>query len=500
MIAHSSSLIRAAAPLLALALTMLFAATAGANEAPRPQVAAGGSHVCALGDNGKVQCWGSGAAGQLGNGTTVDAAAPTPIAGVVTAKQGDGMEPLPQLKKIGSIAASASATCAISEGLVWCWGSNAHGELGAGTVDATPHPLPQNVPGVKDAYVITAGTDHFCAGAWTGVIKCWGSNSAGQIGSGTVGTDVPTATAVPGVKKLKALGAGAAYTCVISETTKPTCFGSVAAPAIKDVYELVPNANSICAKGWGDPQTRCWGGTAVDVPTVLDVKAWGGTANETCAVSKLVAAKTEKTTVARGLMCWTPTNPAPTLVPLADVAGLSVGSSASTQCAIVRGGEVHCWTAGTPTPVQVPGLDLVTRPQYPNWASITPLTKVRGGQIKTKVTIEPSSFTFPEDACKGSITPEVYFYKKVRAGKSAKADAANNGGWEYKKVGVRGQSVKLRRAGDYCKAELTHSIPQSFRSKRKLLKIGAYTQGNASMEKFSVEFELKKLNDYFKKK
>lgn len=494
MIAHTNLLIRAAAPLLALALTMLLAVTAGANENPRPQVVAGVGHLCALGDDGKVDCWGANALGQLGNGTTADAAAPAPIVGVVAAKNGGEMEALPQLKKVSAIASSANATCAVSEGTVWCWGSNVHGELGAGTVDATPHPTPQNVPGLKDVYAIAAGADHFCAAAWTGTIKCWGSNSAGQVGGDAVGADVPTPTTVPGVKKLKALTAGATYTCLISETTKPTCWGSLVAPEMKDVYELVGNSGSVCAKGWSEVQVRCWGGAAVDQPTVMDVKAWGGTANETCAVSKLVAAKSESNVVARGLMCWAPGG-APQLVSLAEVAGLSTGSSASTQCAIVRGGEVHCWTAGTPTPVQVPGLDLVTRAQYPNWASIAPAAKPRGRRIRTKVTIEPSSFVFPEDACKGSVTPEVYYYKKVRAAK-----VANNGGWEYKKVGAKGRPSKLRRAGDYCKADLVNTIPKRLRSKRKLLKIGAYVRGNSTQASFSVDFELKKINDYFKKK
>ncbi len=82
------------------------------------EVAAGGSlwflqeHTCAHTTDGSTYCWGSGAVGQLGNGSMVPKHVPTAVAGLADAT---------------SIATGADHSCAIAGGVVWCWGRN---ELG----------------------------------------------------------------------------------------------------------------------------------------------------------------------------------------------------------------------------------------------------------------------------------------------------------------------------------------------------------------------------------
>lgn len=82
--------------------------------------AAGRTHTCALTGSGALLCWGGNAHGQLGDGTTTDRLAPTPVAGLQS----------------GVLAATAGEwhTCALTTGgAVSCWGDGEYGALGDGT-------------------------------------------------------------------------------------------------------------------------------------------------------------------------------------------------------------------------------------------------------------------------------------------------------------------------------------------------------------------------------
>ena len=77
-------------------------------------------HTCALRGTGEVVCWGYNDAGQLGDGTTVDRAAPVAVKGISGAAQ---------------VAAGEEFTCArLATGGVKCWGSDTNGQLGNGSM------------------------------------------------------------------------------------------------------------------------------------------------------------------------------------------------------------------------------------------------------------------------------------------------------------------------------------------------------------------------------
>lgn len=102
-------------------------------------LAAGGSHVCALLDNRTVRCWGQNASGELGMGSL--------DAGRVVPSQTPHPTPVDGLTGVGQITAGGYATdlgtsCAMgTDGGVACWGSNANGGLGLGRpLDGGPSP------------------------------------------------------------------------------------------------------------------------------------------------------------------------------------------------------------------------------------------------------------------------------------------------------------------------------------------------------------------------
>jgi hypothetical protein len=77
-----------------------------------------------------------------------------------------------------------SHSCALlANGTVKCWGSNSYGELGDGTT--TERHAPVLVSGVQNATSLTVGTYHGCAGIADGTVRCWGRNHLGQLGDGT---------------------------------------------------------------------------------------------------------------------------------------------------------------------------------------------------------------------------------------------------------------------------------------------------------------------------
>jgi len=77
------------------------------------------------------------------------------------------------------------------DGTVRCWGANAFGQLGDGTLTRRLTPVP--AAGITGATAITASWwHHSCAVLGDGTVKCWGANDWGQLGNGTtVDSSVP---------------------------------------------------------------------------------------------------------------------------------------------------------------------------------------------------------------------------------------------------------------------------------------------------------------------
>jgi alpha-tubulin suppressor-like RCC1 family protein len=88
----------------------------------------GSEHVCAILDNGDLKCWGNNLFGQLGLGDK----APR---GNKDGQMGDALPavPLGTGRSARQVVAGAYHTCALlDDGTVKCWGSNTYGELGQG--------------------------------------------------------------------------------------------------------------------------------------------------------------------------------------------------------------------------------------------------------------------------------------------------------------------------------------------------------------------------------
>jgi len=71
-------------------------------------VSAGGAHTCGVMTSGAAFCWGAGASGRLGSGSTDDESSPVAVAGGMT---------------FSSISAGDFHTCGVTtSGAAFCWG------------------------------------------------------------------------------------------------------------------------------------------------------------------------------------------------------------------------------------------------------------------------------------------------------------------------------------------------------------------------------------------
>ncbi|MDO4773742.1 MAG: hypothetical protein Q4A37_01285 [Candidatus Saccharibacteria bacterium] len=147
-----------------------------------------GEHVCAVA-SGKVYCWGNNAQGQSGRNTTK--ANPSDNSTGKYLLRPQPIETGSELhgKTITEVHAGVFHTCALADGEVYCWGSRLHGRLGDGNIKNDHKHTPLRVAGElkhKTVRRISAGANRGCALISDGRTFCWGRNSEGQIGDGTL--------------------------------------------------------------------------------------------------------------------------------------------------------------------------------------------------------------------------------------------------------------------------------------------------------------------------
>ncbi len=82
-----------------------------------------------------------------------------------------------------SVAAGSDHSVAIkTDGTLWTWGDNEHGELGDGTTIDRPEPVQIG----DDAWKQVSGGWDFTVGIRAdGTLWAWGQNNYGQLGDGT---------------------------------------------------------------------------------------------------------------------------------------------------------------------------------------------------------------------------------------------------------------------------------------------------------------------------
>ena len=132
-----------------------------------------------------------------------------------------------ELNAVG-ISVNGSHSCAlISDGTVKCWGSNSNLQLGSGSVDSS-NPIPTAVTGLSGVIGVSTGSDHTCAVLSNGTVKCWGNNGGsggGKYKGGRIGEKSVTPVLVNGIANATAVSAGANHSCALIGTNDLKCWG-----------------------------------------------------------------------------------------------------------------------------------------------------------------------------------------------------------------------------------------------------------------------------------
>lgn len=185
--------------------------------------------------SGNVYCWGTNAYGQLGDGTTNDSLVPVKV---VREAYPDGIG----THTVTDIVSGGWTNCLIIEtGDVYCWGDNNSGRLGINlnyaSLNYSTVPRKVNMPAGQTAVKLGSSSGAYCALTSSSRLYCWGQNADGQVGNNS------TANRISPV--------------LIGGPSPSGGFGGLANKTVTDVSGFGAFNKHLCAIAEG--KAYCWG-------------------------------------------------------------------------------------------------------------------------------------------------------------------------------------------------------------------------------------------------
>jgi alpha-tubulin suppressor-like RCC1 family protein len=176
------------------------------------QISAGGDHVCAVGTDNRVFCWGYNQWGAFGAGNTITSHIPT-----VTVSG----------ESFASVTAGNDYTCAVTQaGNGWCWGYDGAGQTGTGapiSFGNTFKTMPQAMTGGHRWAMLSASNQVTCGVTTAGAGYCWGTTGSSRLGS--PGNETSTPRAISGAHNWRQISTGFAHVCGVTTQFDVYCWG-----------------------------------------------------------------------------------------------------------------------------------------------------------------------------------------------------------------------------------------------------------------------------------
>lgn len=197
---------------------------------------------------------------------------------------------------------------------------------------ATPSPV-KGIDGQVTAISSYGGAKcHSCALLADGTLRCWGTNTDGQLGDGTKSDGSNTAVAVVGLGgKAVAVSAGRSITCALLADGSVECWGSNYNNALGDGTDVADRPQPAPVVGLGGKAVAVSAGNLAACALLADgtVQCWGNNEKGQLGIGTI------KAEAPYGVKT-------PTTALLADKA-VAVAAGQYFACAILIDGSVQCW-------------------------------------------------------------------------------------------------------------------------------------------------------------
>jgi alpha-tubulin suppressor-like RCC1 family protein len=204
-------------------------------------ISAGADFTCVIASDDSVSCWGilgniNGGASSFGvtkiysdfNNQVVMkaksiAAGFTPMICLITlddkvkcsSELTSAYQEISNLSNVKQVSMGYQTYCALkNDGTIWCWGDNSEGQLGIGSLSPSSTTTPIHVANASGAMSLSSGisSDTTCFVNSDGALACWGRNNS-----------VPHS--IPGNYLAAQVATGWGFTCFIEKNGKVKCLG-----------------------------------------------------------------------------------------------------------------------------------------------------------------------------------------------------------------------------------------------------------------------------------
>ena len=237
-----------------------------------------------------------------------------------------------------SVAAGYTHTCATTlENETYCWGDNTGGQLGDGSL--SPSLTPALVAGTEDFATVYAGHNQTCALTWQGAAFCWGPDVR-RLGVTTTASH-PTPKPVAGGHSFAQFSLGEGSSCAVTTGSVAYCWSVFPSVPGGITFRQVIRGNGRSCGVTAAKAIHCWGtdvlgDTTVSSALLSDAHMFASVAvggSITCALTEQGAA-----------YCWRYGQAGPGPVAVAGALTFqSLDAELGTVCGVTTSGDAYCW-------------------------------------------------------------------------------------------------------------------------------------------------------------